>query len=132
MALMSESIEKRVASRTKSLLRGFVYVDEGPAFECIVRDLSVTGARLRFKNPPTLPDALELHIPQKRQTFRVAVKWREGDDVGVTFIESLVIAAPSAYADLPERVAQMEMEIASLRVLVKRLQKIVLNENSVG
>jgi hypothetical protein len=39
---------------------------------------------------------------------------------------------PSAYADLPERVTRMEMEIASLRVLVKRLQKIVLNENSVS
>jgi hypothetical protein len=132
MALTSESIDKRVASRTKSLLRGFVYVDDGPAVECVVRDLSATGARLRFKNPSMLTDTLELHVSQKRQTFRGAVKWRDGEDVGVAFVENPVIDAPSTHADLPERVTRMEMEIASLRVLVKRLQKIVLNENSVG
>jgi hypothetical protein len=66
--------ERRNSRRSKSFLRGFVYVSrERGALACLVRDLSEKGARIIFSDNVTLPDVLELHIPQRKLTLRARV-----------------------------------------------------------
>ncbi len=118
-------MERRQASRQKSFLRGLVYLGNSPsAVNCLVRDISDTGARLKFPGPIAVTETLELHIPVKGQTLRAKVKWREPDEIGIAFISDAGVEAQSASDEkLAVRVARLESEIAALKQMIKRLQK---------
>ena len=78
--------ERRGSRRSKSFLRGFVYVSrKRGALACLVRDLSEKGARIIFSDTVTLPDVVELYIPQREQTLRARVQWRRNDEIGLAF-----------------------------------------------
>jgi len=116
--------ERRNARRAKSFLQGFVYVSrKRGALSCLIRDLSDKGARIIFSDTVTLPDMVELYIPQRNQTLRARVQWRRNDEIGLAFIaaEHEPEAAPSA-GEVVQRVALLEAEIATLRALLKRLK----------
>lgn len=116
--------ERRGSRRSKSFLRGFVYVSrKRGALACLVRDLSEKGARIVFSDNVTLSDVVELYIPQREQTLHARVEWRRNDEIGLGFTatESTAEAPPSA-TEVAQRVAMLEAEIASLRGLLKRLK----------
>jgi len=113
--------ERRQARRQKSFLRGFVYFDKRRgALSCLIRDLSEVGARIIFSEGVTIPDIVNLHIPQKDQTLRARVSWRRGDEIGLAFTAAAA-DAPDAN-ELMKRVAHLEAEILSLRRMLKRLK----------
>jgi hypothetical protein len=116
--------ERRNSRRLKSFLRGFVYFDKRRGtMSCLVRDLSGEGARIIFSEAVTIPDMINLHIPQKNQTLRARVTWRRGDEIGLGFSAANPIADPLPdSAELMKRVAQLEGEIASLRKILKRMK----------
>src|SRR5271163_4610505 len=107
--------ERRNSRRSKSFLRGFVYVSKRRgALACLVRDLSEKGARIIFSDQVTLPDVVDLYIPQREQTLRARVQWRKNDEIGLGFteIERAVEASPTA-GEIAQRVAMLEAEIVS-------------------
>ena len=117
--------ERRNYRRSKSFLHGFVYVSrKRGALACLVRDLSEKGARIIFSDTMTLPDMLELYIPQREQTLRARVTWRRNDEIGLAFFtenERATEPTPTA-TEVAQRVALLEAEIDSLRALLKRLK----------
>jgi hypothetical protein len=116
--------ERRVSRRQKSFLRGFVYVSRRRgALACLVRDLSPKGARIIFSDTVTLPDVVELYVPQKDLTLRARVHWRRNDEIGLAFVaaDRAPAAEPTA-AEVVGRLAMLEAEIASLREVLKRLK----------
>jgi PilZ domain-containing protein len=116
--------ERRGSRRSKSFLRGFVYVSrKRGALACLIRDLSEKGARIIFSDTVTLPEVVELYIPQRDQTLRARVQWRRNDEIGLGFTETerAADASPSA-TDVAQRLAMLEAEIVSLRALLKRLK----------
>lgn len=116
--------ERRNSRRSKSFLRGFVYVSrKRGALSCLIRDLSDKGARIIFSDTVTLPDVVELYIPQREQTIRAQVSWRRNDEIGLAFTAVERRANPSPTAgEVAQRVALLEAEIAQLRVVLKRLK----------
>jgi hypothetical protein len=117
--------ERRGARRLKSFLRGFVYFDKRRgAMSCLVRDLSDEGARIIFSETVTIPDVLNLHIPQKDQTLRARVSWRRGDEIGLKFsAAAATTAAPLPEpAELMKRIAQLEGEIVKLQKMLRRMK----------
>ena len=118
-------MKKRDSHRQKSLLRGFVYIGDNPsAIDCIVRDISDAGARLKFAVPLPAIDNVELSIPIKGWKFRGKVMWQKVHEVGVSFVSDFVTDdAKSGDDALSDRVARLENEIDKLMKLVKRLQK---------
>jgi len=116
--------ERRNSRRLKSFLRGFVYFDKRRgAMSCLVRDLSGDGARIIFSEAVTIPDMINLHIPQKNQTVRARVTWRRGDEIGLGFSAADPAADPLPdSAELMKRVAQLEGEIARLRRMLNRMK----------
>jgi uncharacterized small protein (DUF1192 family) len=122
--------ERRGSRRSKSFLRGFVYVSrKRGALACLVRDLSDKGARIIFSDTVTLPDVVELHIPQRDQTLRARVQWRRNDEIGLGFTNVEREPEPGSpaaniqsAAEITQRVAMLEAEIASLRALLKRMK----------
>ena len=81
------SDERRKSSRHKSFLRG--RINNGMSeVDCVIRDLSATGAKLLFSRDIIMPSVIDLHIPGKKQVMRAQVQWRNGDEMGVSFVEA--------------------------------------------
>jgi PilZ domain len=121
-------VEKRGKPRRKSLLHGFVYFDDNPcAVECVVREISDAGARLKFDMALAPVNSFELDIPIRGQKLRAEVKWQRDHEIGVVFAErseeSVAAAAQTSSDELATRVLRLESEIAALRRLVRRLQQ---------
>ena len=118
--------DRRASTRQKSFLRGCIFFNNRrSALDCLIRDISTTGARLMFSDTVTVPDAVDLFIPQREQTLRAHVQWRHGDEVGVAFPHAAQAAAlhqPADVADLAGRVLKLETEIAAMRKMLKRLK----------
>jgi hypothetical protein len=113
--------ERRRIVRQKSFLRGMVYFNNRRSVaDCLIRDISQFGARLVFSDTVNTPDALDLYIPQKEQTLRSQVIWRQGQEAGVAFPQSSDGTAGSG--DLAERVAKLEAEVAGLKRVLKKLK----------
>ena len=114
--------ERRKVPRHKSLLRGRVYFNNrNSTAECLVRDISAQGARLIFADEVMIPDIVDLYIPQKDQTFRAQVVWRNVDESGIAFADHEQMAHP-AEANLAERVQKLEHDIDLLKRVIKRLK----------
>jgi len=115
--------ERRVNRRQKSFLRGFVYFDKRRGvMSCLVRDFSEDGARIIFSETVTIPDVVNLHIPQRERTLRARVQWRRGDEIGLAFAEATPVAVAQEI-ELSKRVAQLEGEIVALQRLIKQLKR---------
>ena len=114
--------ERRRVSRQKSFLSGCVYFSSRRTpIDCLVRDVSATGARLIFPGPVNLPDQIYLYIPKKDETFSALVHWHRGDEVGIAF-GSKAARSRSADAQLVERVEKLEAEIVALKQMLKQLK----------
>lgn len=116
--------ERRGLVRQKSFLRGRVYFNNrrGSA-DCVIRDISRQGARIVLSCTMNIPDIIELYIPQKEQIFRAHLRWRRGDEIGLTFSEAAL--APSIVPEsneLAQRIAHLEQEIATVQRELKRLK----------
>jgi hypothetical protein len=116
-------VERRRVTRQKSFLRGSIHFNNRrTVVDCLIRDISPYGGRLIFSDAVTIPDSLELYIPQKEQTLRAHVIWRHGQEVGVAFAQATQIDPATENTELAERVARLEMEIAALKRLLKKLK----------
>ena len=115
--------ERRRSTRQKSFLRGCVYFNKRrQAVDCLIRDISDVGARIIFSDTVSVPDRVDLYIPQKEQTLRAHVQWRHGDEIGLAFPESATEDTTTASGNLAQRMARLEHEVAALRKLLRRLQ----------
>jgi hypothetical protein len=120
--------EPQIATRQRAFLKGMLYYDNRrTSIECIVRDISDSGARLTFEHPVTVPDNVELFIPQKQETLRARVQRREPKEIGVAFeIERSDEPRRASDVELQKRVETLEAEIAVLKRLVSKLKAKVL------
>jgi PilZ domain-containing protein len=120
--------ERRIGNRHKSFLQGRVYYNNRRAsLDCLVRDISPTGARLKFPGPVTAPEFVELYIPNKDEFYQAQVQWNRGDEIGVHFIRDEAESAPAAGGSLPEaslaeRMQKLETELAALKRVIKELK----------
>ncbi len=126
------TVERRKVARQKSFLRGSIHFNNRRSVvDCLIRDISPYGARLIFSDTVTVPDVVELYIPQKEQTLRAHVIWRHGQEVGAAFAQHLQMEPASAETadvaaaqagSLAERVTRLEAEIAALRRVLKKMK----------
>ena len=81
--------EHRKETRQRVFLKGRIIFNHGASsMDCLVRDLSASGARLALSETTTLPEVFDLYIPQKDRTYRSVLRWRREDGVGITFTET--------------------------------------------
>jgi hypothetical protein len=114
--------ERRRTARQKSFLRGTIHFNNRrSAIDCLVRDISQYGARLTFADSVTVPDVVDLYIPQKDQTLRCHVIWRNGPEAGVAF-PTATIGATGDSNDLSSRLARLESEVAALKRTIRQMK----------
>jgi hypothetical protein len=118
--------ERRSNSRQKSFLQGRIfYNNRRTSVDCLVRDISEHGARLKFSGTIVTPDVVELYIPAKEESYRARVEWRNADEIGVGFEsdENAPPLAPGApAADWSARIHKLEHDVAALQRKLNELQ----------
>lgn len=78
--------ERRKSLRQRVFLGGKITTDlHFEPFECVIRDLTIDGARLVMPANEKLPERFRLAIPAKECMMRVRSIWRSGKTIGVYF-----------------------------------------------
>jgi hypothetical protein len=85
MALLSS---KKRETRKSLSQPGWITLEGGfAARQCVVQDLSTTGAKVTIDDPNSLPAKLRLAFSRDARTGRrCEVVWRRGKSVGVKFV----------------------------------------------
>ena len=80
-------MEHRRSQRKRTILQGrVVFNNRFSLLDCIVRDLSETGAQVAFAHPVTLPSEIELEIPTRGLSALARVMWSNGKNHGLMFL----------------------------------------------
>ena len=76
--------EKRLTPRREVFGHALILAP-GIRVNCIIRDLSATGAKLGVPSEVKLPDEFHVLLLKTNSTRRVSLRWRHGDFAGVQF-----------------------------------------------
>jgi hypothetical protein len=83
----NDPTQRRGAERRKTLLTGkVVFNDMASVFDCVVRDMSETGARLKLAAPVQVPPVFGLRLTDGRY-YRCKVRRRAALELGVEFLD---------------------------------------------
>jgi len=121
--------DARRSERIKSFLRAqIIFNNHLSTVDCIVKNISLHGARVAIDEAMTVPNQFELHIPQKGKTYRARMAWRDSGAIGVEFVDEPSTALnipPSSLSDgTPEgRVRELEIMNAQLKARIRELSK---------
>ncbi len=82
--------KERHSLRSKSFLKATVRsYNRNATFDCVVRNISLSGAKLELDQTLVLPQEFELDVPQRGALFRCELKWRKEGGAGVRFKDSV-------------------------------------------
>jgi hypothetical protein len=76
--------EGRAAQRRRIFKAGKI-VFGSSAIDCVVRDISATGARLEVRSPLWLPDGFTLAIASDGSSKKARVIWKGEGQIGIAF-----------------------------------------------
>ncbi len=113
--------ERRQTARDKVIYGGVAKIgDDGTARECVVRNISDTGASVEFANDFKLPkETLSLTIARKSRSFLAKVVWWRDNFVGLAFNSETPFEFP--VSDLEERLRKSELKKRQLQRRIKEL-----------
>jgi PilZ domain len=127
---MTNTIEEvaarhRGTRRLRTLLGATITFNQGGStVDCLIRDISESGARLAVPEQVTLPAAFELIIPHRKQRWQVQMLWRRSDVVGVQFCAAKPGNAKAVLtrdAAQKQRIRELEAEVVRLEARILQL-----------
>jgi hypothetical protein len=80
--------DRRLQARKPTRIQA--WADPGgaaPAVDCVIIDISPSGACIASVNGAPLPDTFSLQVDQKNEIAEAAVIWRVENTVGVKFVK---------------------------------------------
>ena len=112
--------ERRETQRLRTYLAGQINFHERCSrLECLVRNMSLNGARLIFPRPAAIPDTFNVVIPQRDEIRRARIIWRNEKEAGVAFVDTETATVISLEAT--RRIQSLEAEHNALAKRVARL-----------
>ena len=113
--------ENRIVERTRTFLKGRIEYNNGQAsMECLIRDLSDSGARIAVSDSVTLPDHFRLFLPKTNRWVDTSTRWRRGGLIGVSFDPESADVSSAAEGDAKMR--ELEAEVKRLRLLLEEIR----------
>ncbi len=114
-------LDRRQSAREKVIYGGVADIDErGESRECVVRNISETGAHLEFSNVVGLPkQKMSLTIARKGRSFLAKVVWWRDNFVGIAFSSQQPYDLP--VSDLEARLRKSEKKKRQLQRRIKEL-----------
>jgi hypothetical protein len=103
--------ERRTEPRSPTYLRGQIRFGSATT-ECVVRNMSGSGARLVIDCDAAVPSEFELTIPQKHEVYTARTVWRRRDKMGIKLTRSVPAAPGTSDQD---RLRKLERANALLR-----------------
>jgi hypothetical protein len=79
-------MEHRNAPCQRTIKGGSILFGLAPSIECVVRNMSETGALLAVQSPVGIPDDFTLLIKPELRKRDCHVMWRAADRIGVRFV----------------------------------------------
>src|SRR5437763_1366851 len=118
---------RRTTTRQKALLQGRIYFNNRRmSVDCMIRDLSGDGARIKIAGAVAVPDSIELYFPARDEYRHVKIQWRHGDELGVAFVldqmASPALAPNTPATDLATRVGRLESDVAALQRTIREMR----------
>ena len=114
--------ESRQKERTRTFLKAVIEFNKGALKnDCIVKNISSTGARLDISAAISLPEEFDLRVPHRGDVFRCQLVWREKDTIGVQFLAPAVQETSGSAP--PRRSSDLEIENARLRLRIRELSR---------
>jgi len=81
---MTNVDDRRIAHRKRTLRAAkIVFGDYRYTIDCVIRDRSETGARIRSPNATDAPN--DFYLFEAGQLLKCHVAWRRGDEMGLHF-----------------------------------------------
>lgn len=80
--------DNRAAPRHRTFKGGRISQEGFSVLDCVIRNISATGACVEVVNQKSIPDEFELVITQDNAVRRCRVVWRAGNRIGVQFFHS--------------------------------------------
>ena len=82
----TQTQKPRSAQRQRTLNGGRVLIhDQQSTYDCVIRDMSATGCRLRFSQPTPLPQSFELLVTKSGQVYPAQLRWNKNAEAGLAF-----------------------------------------------
>ena len=113
--------ERRAIVRQKSLLQARIYLNHRrSSIDCVLRDATKAGGRLKLHESTALPKFFEIYVPSKDRYLQARAVWHKGHYVGVSWEEEGEVdptaAAPNRSVELLRgRIVKLEHDVATLR-----------------
>ena len=112
--------ERRQYQRGRTYLGGrLAFNNQYCAIDCLVRNMSQNGAKLVFEGTALLPGEFELTLPQKGESRRARVIWRQQDAAGIAFLPAREESVASIA--VARRIKRLEADRAALQARVAEL-----------
>ena len=112
--------DNRVAPRERVMLVAKLSFNQGSvSLDCMVSNISKTGARLSVSADVVLAQSMRLAVPQREMDVPVRLVWRRGNVAAVAFETSGPIGREAA----PAREKTLEDENRRLRILLVQMEQ---------
>ncbi|MBS1167482.1 MAG: hypothetical protein H6R00_3507 [Proteobacteria bacterium] len=107
--------DRRSERRGRTYLGGQVaFNNRWSTFDCLVRNMSQSGARIEFARPVMVPDEFDLLIPLRGNSRRARVVWKEATALGISFLD------PDLGAVVPIELARQIRKLKAERDMLAR------------
>jgi two-component system cell cycle response regulator len=77
--------ERRTNLRGRTLKGGKIIIGKLSVIDCVIRDLTQLGARLKVDNTTDVPNSFELQIKPDSARRPASVVWRGYGEIGIKF-----------------------------------------------
>lgn len=82
-----EGVERRNEHRRRILKGAILKFNNGFGnLECVIRNLTSSGARVSMGQTNGIPSRLQIHISGERTPIEALVRWRTQRDIGLSFL----------------------------------------------
>ncbi len=133
----------RTSERIRSFLRAqIIFNNRMSTIDCIIKNISATGAKIALNDTFAVPTEFDLYIPQKSRGHHARLVWRDKDSIGVEFMDGQPAAVSATVAPEPPaiggetRLRDLEVQNAELkariRALCRRLEDLGQDPNNVA
>ena len=79
--------DERNLERRRVLKGAMIEIKNQSSVDCVVRNLSTTGARLEVAEGFWIPEHFTLRVPSEGIVNRCEVRWRKAKGLGVVFMK---------------------------------------------
>ncbi len=115
-------LDRRTSPRERVILGGAIAADaKGAKVDCVVRNLSSSGANIELPNSATMPEEFSIAIPKTGRSFLAKIIWWRADRAGLTFQNDTTPGNAPHTLDLEERLRVSEKKARALKQRVRQL-----------